>query len=322
MRAYIIRRLLLTIPTMLIVTILVFLTVRLIPGDVIDLMLQGHASKMASGTEYELTAADLRHELGLDEPIHIQYVRWMGRVLQGDLGRSLWTNIPVTDEIKRRLPVSAELGILGIVTALIIALPIGIYSAIRQDTGGDYLARSFAIACIALPSFWLGTMVMVFPSVWWQWSPAMQYVSLVENPLANLGQFMIPAFILGMALSGTTMRMTRTMMLEVLRQDYIRTAWSKGLTERVVIMRHALKNALIPVTTIVGMNLPVVIGGAVVLEQIFNLPGVGRLALDVINDRDYTVLSGINLFMATFVLGINLVVDITYAFLDPRVHYK
>jgi peptide/nickel transport system permease protein len=217
--------------------------------------------------------------------------------------------------------VSAELGLLALILGQLIALPIGVYSAIRQDSTGDYFGRSLAILCIAVPSFWIGTMVMVFPALWWNWAPPMRYIPFSDDPMGNIGQFIIPAIILGMVLSGTTMRMTRTMMLEVLRQDYIRTAWAKGLSERTVVMRHALKNAMIPVVTIVGMQLPLLIGGSVVLEQIFNLPGVGRYMLSVINKRDYPVISGINLIMASFVLVINLAVDVAYAFLDPRIHY-
>ena len=322
MRDYIIRRLLLTIPTLFAVTIIVFFTIRLIPGSAIDQMLAGHAGQAGQSAAHEVTAETLRHRLGLDLPIHIQYGRWIGAALQGDLGKSLWTDIAVTDEIFQKLPVSIELGLLGIITALSIAFPVGIYSAMRQDTVGDYLARSFAIACIAIPSFWVGTMVMVYPSIWWRWTPGIEFIPFLEHPLANLGQFIIPALILGMLMSGTTMRMTRTMMLEVLRQDYIRTAWAKGLKERTVIMRHALKNALIPVVTIVGMNIPVMVGGAVVLERIFALPGIGNLLLDSISQRDYTILSGVNLFVASSVLVINLVVDLTYAYLDPRIQYR
>jgi peptide/nickel transport system permease protein len=238
------------------------------------------------------------------------------------MGNSLWTDIPVFEEITSRLPVSAELGLLALIIGQVIALPIGVYSAIRQDSAGDYVGRSLAILCIAIPSFWLGTMIMVFPALWWGWAPPMRYIPFFDDPMGNIGQFIIPALILGMVLSGTTMRMTRTMMLEVLRQDYIRTAWAKGLSERTVVLRHALKNALIPVVTIVGMQLPTLIGGSVVLEQIFCLPGIGQYLLKVINQRDYPVISGINIIMASFVLVINLLVDITYAFLDPRIHYN
>ena len=316
MRAYIIRRLLLVIPTLLLVTIIVFFSIRLIPGDAVDLIVEEQTYIT------EMTVEAIRQELGLDVPIHIQYGRWLAGAVRGDFGKSLWSGRPVINELLPRFPVSFELGLLALIVAQLIALPVGIYSAVRQDTVGDYVGRSLAIACIALPSFWLGTMVMVFPAIWWGWSPPMEYISFFEDPLGNLGMFIVPATIMGMVMSGTTMRMTRTMMLEVLRQDYIRTAWSKGLKERVVVIRHALKNALIPVVTIVGMQLPILIGGAIITEQIFNIPGIGRLLVDIIHRRDYTVLSGINTIMATIVLLINLGVDLTYAYLDPRVHYK
>jgi peptide/nickel transport system permease protein len=316
MRAYILRRLLLMIPTLLLITVIIFLLARLIPGSAIDIML----SQQPSANQY--TRSQIEHDLGLDIPIHIQYVRWLSNIVtRGDLGRSLWTNESVAPNVIRRFPVSFELGAIGTIVGLIIALPVGIYSAIRQDTVGDYLARGFAIACIALPSFWLGTLVMVFPSVWWKWSPPVEYVSFFQNPGQNLQMFLVPGIILGMGLSGITMRMTRTMMLEVLRQDYIRTAWSKGLTERMVVLRHAMKNALIPIVTIIGLQIPVLIGGSIVLEKIFQIPGIGHLMVDVIFSRDYPILQGINLFMAVTVLVINLGVDLAYAYLDPRIHY-
>lgn len=320
MHAYVIRRLLLIIPTLLLVSVIVFFLVRFIPGSVVDLMAAEMREVSAAGSA--LTSQYLKHALGLDVPVHIQYARWLGRIVQGDLGRSLWTERPIIEEIGKRLPISLELGIMAMVTAIFIALPIGIYSAIRQDTGLDYAGRTVAILFISVPSFWTGTMIMVYPAIWWGWSPPMEYVPLVVNPGQNLAQFIIPALIMGMSMSGGTMRMTRTMMLEVLRQDYIRTAWSKGLPERTVILRHAMKNALIPVVTIIGLQVPVLIGGAVILEQIFNLPGVGRYILEATTRRDYNIISALNLVLASFVLVVNLVVDLTYAYLDPRVHYK
>jgi peptide/nickel transport system permease protein len=317
MRTYIIRRLILIIPTVFIASLIIFFVIRLIPGDVIDLMAaqQSYFSKM--------DRVALEHAMGLDVPVHIQYVRWIGNIiLHGDLGDSLWDKSSVSEEVSRRIPVTLELGFLALVVSQIIALPIGIYSAIRQDTGGDYVARTFAILCISLPGFWIGTMVVVFPSIWWNWSPATILIPLVEDPLGNLQMFIIPAVIMGMLLSGVTMRMTRTMMLEVLRQDYIRTAWSKGLKERVIIIRHALKNALIPVITIVGLQMPVMIGGSVVMEQIFCLPGIGRLLVEATFERDYPVISGVMLFFAVGILIINLAVDLTYGYFDPRVQYN
>ena len=320
MRAYIIRRLFLMIPTLFILTILVFLSLRFIPGDVIDIM----QARMES--DEMMTALDreaMERQLGLDVPVYVQYGRWMGGILlHGTLGNSLIAGYRIEERIIGRLPVTIELGVLAIVIGLLIALPVGIYSAIRQDTVTDYVGRTIAITGMAMPNFWLALMVIIFPAIWWGWSPPMQMIPFTEDPLGNLGVFIIPSVILGTAASAGTMRMTRTMMLEVLRQDYVRTAWAKGLTERVVIMRHAIKNALVPVVTLIGMQLPLLVGGSVIIENIFNLPGLGRLMVIALNSRDYPVVSGINLFFATIVLGVNLAIDLTYPYLDPRVRYR
>jgi len=326
MRAFVIRRLLLVIPTVLLASFIIFFTIRLIPGDIIDLMvaeMSGHV---------KIDRSVLEHELGFDAPVLAQYGRWMGvwpqadgsfsGIFQGDLGDSLWRKTPVVEEVLTRWPVTLELGLLALIVAQIIALPIGVYSALRQDTWGDYIGRSFAILCIAIPGFWLGTMVMVFPSIWWGYVPPIIYIPFTEDPIGNLKMFIIPAIVLGMAMAGVTMRMTRTMMLEVLRQDYIRTAWAKGLRERVVTLRHALKNALIPVISIIGLQMPVMLGGAVIIEQIFCLPGMGLLIVQACLRRDYTIVSGAMLFFGVAMVLINLMVDLTYGFLDPRVHYK
>ena len=323
MRAYIVRRLLLIIPTLLLVTILVFLLVRFIPGDVIDLMVtERQMESSLVPMDQELTAEALRHALGLDVPVHVQYGRWMAAAIQGDLGLSLWGRRSIVELLAEKVPISLELGLLSMVIALSISLPIGVFSAIRQYSWSDYLGRTIAVLAISLPSFWIATMVIVYPAIWWNWSPSMEYIPFLEDPGGNLLQFILPAAIMGMVMSGTTMRMTRTMMLEVLRQDYIRTAWSKGLRERTIVVRHALKNALMPVVTIVGMMVPVLIGGSVILEQIFALPGVGRWVLEAINTRDYQIISGINLVIATIVLACNLAVDLTYAWMDPRIRYR
>ena len=277
MRAHIIRRLLLVIPTLFILSILVFLSVRFIPGDVIDVM-QGRLGGLG-----RVDRAALEQMLGLDQPVYVQYGRWLGDILlHGSLGRSL----------------------------------------IRQDTAVDYAGRSIAILGLATPNFWLALMVMIYPAVWWGWSPPMRLITFSEDPLGNLGMFLIPSLILGTYLAAATMRMTRTMMLEVLRQDYIRTAWSKGLKERVVVVRHAVKNVLIPVVTMVGLQLPILVGGAVIIENIFNLPGLGRLMLVALNDRDFPVVAGVNLVFGAAVMGINLMIDLVYAVLDPRVRYQ
>ena len=317
MRAYVIRRLVLIIPTLFLATLIVFFMVRLIPGNIIDLMVAEQQSVTG------MDRAAVEHELGLDVPIHVQYGRWISNIfVHGSLGQSLWKKIPVTGMILERLPITVELGLLALIIAVTVALPIGVYSAIRQDTVGDYVGRTISILAMSVPGFWVGTMIMVFPALWWNWSPPVQLIRLVDDPLGNLGMFIIPAAVMGMAMSGITMRMTRTMMLEVLRQDYIRTAWSKGLRERVVVLRHATKNALIPVVTIIGLQMPVLIGGTVIMEQIFSLPGIGLLEINAILNRDYPIISGVMLMMASFVLVMNLIVDLTYSFLDPRVQYR
>jgi peptide/nickel transport system permease protein len=318
MQAYIVRRVLALIPTLFFASLIVFVTVRMIPGDVIDLMLSQNdiaASKM--GRE------QLEQALGLDQPMWIQYGRWVGAILfHGDFGRSLWQNTPVTEQLLQRLPVTFELGLMALIVGLSVAIPIGVYSAIRQDTPGDYVARSFSILMLAVPSFWLGTMVMVFPSIWWGWSPPIQFVPFSKDPWGNLGQMIIPSIILGCALSAITMRLTRTMMLEVLRQDFIRTAWAKGLGERLVVARHALRNALIPVVTLIGLQAPLLIGGAVIMEQIFVIPGMGLLLLDAVSQRDYPVITGVFLIVGVAVMFINLIVDLSYGLLDPKVRYR
>jgi peptide/nickel transport system permease protein len=317
MLAYIVRRLLLMIPTVLLVTIIVFFATQVIPGSYVDQILAQY--------EYQYQESDIqaiKEALGVDVPLHVQYLRWMDNVVHGNLGDSLWTGKPVLQDMLTRLPVSIELGILGIIIGLIIALPIGAYSALRQDTFGDYVGRSIAIGFVAIPNFWVAILIIVLPAVWWGWSTSYIYIPFFENPLANLRQFIIPAFVIGMGLSGVTMRMQRTMMLEVLRQDYIRTAWAKGLKERTIVVRHVLKNALIPVITILGLQLPMLIGGTVIIENIFSLPGIGRYLLAAIQHRDYIAISGVNLVICTFVLLVNLAVDLAYTFLNPKIRYR
>jgi peptide/nickel transport system permease protein len=326
MRAYIIRRLLLAIPNILIVSFLIFTVVHFLPGDIIDSLLASVGPE-GGGLERE------RWEriLGLDASLFVQYGRWMGflprpeqgfsGILQGQFGDSWWRGMPVLNLVAGRWPVTLQLGLMGIIISQIIALSVGIYSALRQDTIGDYVSRSFALFCISVPDFWLGTLLVIFPAIWWGYMPPMSVTPFFENPIGNLKQFIAPALVLGMVLSGTITRMTRTMMLEVLRQDYIRTAWAKGLRERTVILRHALKNALIPVISIAGIHLQIMVGGMVIIEKIFMLPGIGRLLVDAITQRDQPLITGITLFFAVGLIVINLLVDLTYAFLDPRVHF-
>ena len=321
MRTYIIRRVLLLIPTFLLLTVLVFLSVRFLPGDVVDSMMARLAEEV--GGMVHVDREKVERMLGLDVPAHVQYVRWLGGIfLRGTLGDSLFGGFTVEDKIIGRLPITVELGVLAILIGLVIAVPVGIYSAVRQDTAGDYAGRSIAIIGLATPNFWLATLVLTFPAIWWAWAPPLRMVAFADDPLRNLGFMLIPSLILGTYLSATVMRMTRTMMLEVLRQDFIRTAWAKGLRERVIILRHVIKNALIPVVTLIGLQLPILIGGSVIMENMFAMPGLGRLMLEALTVRDYPVVSGINLFFATAVMTINLLIDILYGYLDPRVKYR
>ena len=289
---------------------------RLIPGDVIDLMLA--QNDIVTGQD----RAKIEAALGLDQPVYVQYFRWIGDALTGDLGSSLWQNVPVTDQLLVSLPITFELGLLALIVALSVSIPIGVYSAMRQDTAGDYIARSFSLVMLAIPSFWLGTLVMVFPSVWWRWAPELEYIPFFDDPIANLKHMIIPAILLGLSMSAVTMRMTRTMMLEVMRQDYIRTARAKGVGEKLLVMRHALRNGLIPVITLIGLQAPLLIGGAGILEQIFVVPGMGLLLLEAVFQRDYPVISGVFLVVGVGVLVINLLVDLSYGWLDPKVRHE
>jgi len=318
MRAYVLRRLLLIIPTLFIVSIIVFTSIRLIPSSVVDIIVSDYYD---SPTKAALQ--QVRHELGLDKPMLEQYGIWMGQILvHGNLGKSMIDQTTVAEDLKARWPVTVELGILALIFAQIIAIPIGIYSAIRQDSIGDFFARSFAILTISIPNFFLATLVIVFPSIWWGYMPPIKLIQFTQDPAGNLQMFVIPAILLGISMAGLTMRMTRTMMLEVLRQDYIRTAWSKGLRERVVVLRHALKNALLPIITIIGSQIPLLVSGSVIIENIFQLPGMGQLFLNVISQRDYTLVSSVVLLYAVALVLVNLLTDLTYGMLDPRVHYN
>jgi len=346
MVAYFIRRALLLIPTLFLVTIIVFLLVRLIPGDVVDLMMQeiygvsggssGGGSSVGSGGG-TIDREEVERRLGLDVPIHIQYGRWIGviptldeatgepeynGIFQGNLGVSLRTSIPLIEEVVHRIPVTFGLGLLAVIIANVIAIPVGIYSAIRQDTWLDYAGRTFAILSLATPAFWLATMLIVWGARYLNWSPAVEYIPFSENPIENLKILIIPAILLGTAMSGGMMRYTRTLTLEVLRQDYVRTAWAKGLKERVVVIRHAVKNALIPLVTVFAPQIGLLIGGSVIMEQIFVLPGMGQYMLRVILERDYLVVSGTNLIFALFTMFIILITDLSYGYLDPRIRYK
>ena len=315
MLRYALKRLLLVVPTLLLVTVFVFGIVRAIPGDVVDMMREQF--------QYGRDAAELRARLGLDRPLVEQYLTWVGGVARGDPGLSLWAKRSTTADIAARFPVTVTLSLLSIAISLAVALPVGIYAAIEQDSLADYLARSAAVGALSIPSFWLGTLIVVVPSFYFNWAPSIgSYVPFREAPLANLAQFVLPALCLGVTQAGVIMRMTDGMMLEVLRQDYVRTAWSKGLASRAVIVRHALRNAMIPIVTVIGGQMPFYFGGSIVMEHIFGLPGMGSFVLEAINRRDYPVIQAVNLFVAGLVIVSNLLVDLSYGALDPRLRQE
>lgn len=314
MRTYIIRRLLLFIPALIGVSLVVFAMISVIPGDIV-------LAKYGAEAKPE-EIAELRRLMGMDKPPHERYIVWLLGAARGDLGISMWTRTPVMGEILKALPVSLELTILATLLSIIIAIPTGFISAVRQNTWMDYSSRLTGIIGLAIPHFWLGTLLLFYPSVLFGWTPPVEYVPFFNDPLRNLEQFLMPAFAMGVYYTAITMRMTRSCMLEVLRQDYIRTAWAKGLREATVLTRHAFKNASIPVVTLVGFEFGRVLCGTIVIETIFTLPGLGRLTLDAIGWRDFTQLQGNLLTIATIFLTVNLVVDLLYGVLDPRIRYQ
>ena len=313
MRHYVLRRLVIAIPSLVIASLIVFTLPRLIPGDVVQLMLE----EKAYGKDLE----DLRAKLGLDRPIPVQYAAWVGQLAEGNLGESLWTHQPVLGELGRRMPVTLMLGFMALVVAVIIGVPIGILSAVRQDGALDFVARSAAILGLSVPGFVQAIVVILLPAIWWGWTPRSGFTEFRQGPADYLLQLVLPAIILGTASAAAIMRLTRGTLLEVLRQDYVRTAWAKGLRERVVVLKHSLKNAIIPVITVLGLQIAQIAGGSVIIETIFGLPGMGQFLVEAITQRDYPVIQGINLLIVVVIVLSNLVVDLCYAMIDPRIRY-
>jgi peptide/nickel transport system permease protein len=316
MYKYVIRRLLLAVPVLVLSSLVVFGLMRVMPGDALTALMA------ESGNVSERELQKLRKELGLDRPYYEQYLIWAWQMISLDPGYSIFTSEPIPVALKKSIPVTIELALLAMVLGLVIAVPVGVLSATRQDRLSDYIGRLIAISGLSLPDFWLGTLVITFAAIWFAWMPPLGYASLWESPWRNLQQFLLPAAVLGFRLSAATMRMTRSTLLEVLREDYVRTAWAKGLGERIIIYKHALKNALIPVVTIVGGQLGTLLAGTVIVETIFALPGMGRLTVEAILFRDYPVVQTNVMLVAGTLVTLNLAVDLAYAWLDPRIHYQ
>ena len=315
MHKYVIRRLLLSVPVLVMSSLIVFGLMRVMPGDALTALMA------ESGNVGEKEMKKLRKDLGLDKPYYEQYAIWVWQMVSFNPGHSIFTNEPIPVALKKAIPVTLELAALAIVLGVAISIPIGVMSATRQDKPSDYVGRVFAVSGLSVPDFALGTLVITFAAIWFAWIPPIGYASFWDSPWRNLQQFLLPAGVLGFRLAAATMRMTRSTVLEVLREDYVRTAWAKGLAGRIVVYKHALKNALIPVVTIVGGQLGTLLAGTVIVETIFALPGMGRLTVEAILFRDYPVVQTNVMLVAATLVTINLIVDLTYAWLDPRIRY-
>jgi peptide/nickel transport system permease protein len=315
MRRYIVGRLLLMIPTLIGVAILTFVIMRAVPGDIVALRYAG------SSVPQDVIDQE-RHILGLDKPMWAQFVDWMTSISHLDLGQSLWTGHSVIDEVQVRVPLSIELAVLATLFAVALAIPLGVVAAVKQDSWIDYAIRVFSIGGLAMPSFWIGIMMVLVTLTLWGWAPPVVFTPLFEDPIANLAGLILPAIAVGYRYSAVSMRMTRSTVLEVLREDYVRTARAKGLRETLVVVRHALRNALLPVVTVVSLEFAFLIGGLVVTEQVFNLNGIGKLLVDAVAHRDYPLIQALVLLLAAVFVIVNFVVDMIYVVLDPRIRYS
>lgn len=312
MWAYIARRLLLSALSIFLVIVIVFVSVRLMPGDIVDQFFQDTGSSPGE-------ADALREDLGLNDPVWQQFVDYAGGAIRGDFGDSLWTGENIADMVQRRLPITLELGILSLIYGLIIGLPLGVFSAVKQNSFMDYFLRSVAIAGISIPYFWIAILTISVPAFYWHWAPPVGHVAFFSDPIENLKHYTLPALVLAISLVGATMRMLRATLLEVLRLDFMRTAAAKGLAYNVQLRRHALRNALIPVVTLIGLRFVFLLSGSAVIEQVYGLPGLGSLMLDSISRRDYQVVQAVTLLLSFVIIGMNLLVDLSYGLIDPRI---
>ena len=314
---YLAKRFFLMVPTLFGVAVLIFVLIRIVPGDVVELRMAGE-----SGTVSEEALAKERVRFGLDQPVWRQFVTWLWGATHFDFGTSMWTGAPIYEEVKLRFALSLQVAIMATIVAVALAIPLGVISALRQDTWIDYVVRIFSIAGLATPSFWLGIVFILALLIVFKWLPPMVYTPFWVNPWQNLAQLIWPALAVGYRYSAVATRMTRSAMLEVLREDYIRTARAKGLVERLILVRHALKNAMLPVLTVVGIEFAFLLGGLVVTEQVFNLNGLGLLFVQAVAHRDYTLVQALVLIVAGFFIVVNFAMDVLYAWLDPRIRFR
>jgi peptide/nickel transport system permease protein len=317
MTRYLVKRLILLVPTLLFVCIITFALLRMVPGSAVDAMV--YKLETAGLT---VSPDDVRHMLGLDIPAPQQFLNWLGGLLHGDLGDSLFQSEPVWDIIKRQVPVTLELGVLTLALSIIISIPLGILCAVKQDKITDNVIRVVSVILMSVPVFWLATLVLIYPSQWWGYAPPVKYASFFADPAENMRMFLVPALLGAIAQASMQLRVVRTMILETLRQDYIRTAWAKGDTERRVLYGHALRNAMIPIVTMIGGSAGMLIGGSVIFETMFNIPGIGAQVVAALDVRDYPLVQGCVLIFALFVMAANLLTDLAYKWIDPRVELE
>jgi peptide/nickel transport system permease protein len=317
MLRYTVHRLLLMIPTLLGVAVLVFLMLRMMPGDIVEARMLSEG-----GTVSEAAIEAERRRLGLDKPLWQQFTDWMTGMVVGDFGRSMWTGRPVIDEIGSRLPLSLQVAIMATILATLIAIPLGTVAALYKDSWIDRIVQIFAVAGLAVPSFWLGMLIILGLLLTFNWIPPLTYTPIYVDPWRNLSQLIWPALAVGYRYSAVATRMTRSTILEVLQEDYIRTARAKGVFERIVVARHAMRNAMLPVVTVIGLEFAFLIGGLVVTEQVFNLNGIGKLFVETVTRKDYTMVQALVMLVAAFFIFVNFVVDLLYAALDPRIRYR
>ena len=314
MQTYLLQRLVLAIVTLLLVVVMAFLLLRIMPGSAAEMMVteQGYAEDVEA----------MREKLGLNDPVHVQFWGWLSDLSRGSMGESLYSGKPILEEIANKLPVSLRLGFMMVLIGWMVGIPLGVLAAVRQGTAVDELSRATAVFFLALPTFWIATMFLVFPSIWFGWAPPLRYVPFTDDPIASMKHLFWPAIIGGLPISAAIVRVTRTLMLEVLRQDYIRTARAKGLGQWAVLYRHGLRNAAPPLVTMMGLQVTALITGAVILEQIFGIPGIGRYIIQAAVARDYPVVQALLLITAALLIAANLAVDLTYGYLDPRIRLR
>ena len=312
MWAYIARRLLMSGLSVFLVILIVFVSVRLMPGDIVDQFFRDTGSTPAD-------AAKLRDQLGLNDPLYVQFADYVTSVLRGDFGKSLWTGEEISAMVKKRLPITIELGLLALIYGTFIGIPLGVFSAVKQGTFLDYFLRSISILGISVPYFWIAILTIALPAYYWHWAPPVGHVSFFKDPINNLKHYTLPAIVLSVSLSGATMRMLRATLLEVLRLDFMRTAAAKGLSRQIQLRRHALRNALIPVVTLIGLRFIFLLSGSAVIETVYGLPGMGQLMLDSLSHRDYQVVQAVTLLLSFVIIGVNLLVDLSYGLIDPRI---